>query len=212
MIKEFRKNPRLKEEAVEYSEHMEPETVQKQIEKLKNKTQLTRREQRYLQKLESKLSGKKNLGKPSESAGKPLNIKPVLTKISAAVLIVLIIAGITWFAASRPNLPPIDLAGHIEENPPSHIVDAEMPESIQKHMLEHADGKGKPGILIQYNCKKYNCEEKLIDNLKVLIKKYPENVYLATGNYDGKIILTRLNKREILEKFDEEKIVDFIEK
>ena len=41
-------------------------------------------------------------------------------------------------------------------------------------------------------------------------KKYPENVYLAQGNYDGKIILTRLGKREILDKFDEKKIVEFI--
>lgn len=191
---------------------MEIENIRKQIEDLKNKTQLTRRERRYLQKLESKLSEKKNLNKPSESAGKSSNTKPVRVK-SAIALIVLIIAIITWFVASKPNLPPIDLVGHIEENPPSHIVDAEMPESIQKHMLEHADGDDKkgPGIIIQYNCKKYICEKDLIPKLTVLVKKYQKNVYLAPGNYDGKIILTRLNKREILEKFDEEKIVDFIE-
>ena len=188
---------------MEYNERMETEMIQKQIEDLKNKPQLTRKERRYLQKLESKLSGNKN---PS----KPLNIKPVLTKISVITLIMLIIAGITWFVSSRPNLPPIDLAGHIEENPPSHILDQEMTEPIQKHMLEHADGKGAPGIVIQYNCKKYNCEKDLIPKLTTLVKKYPNNVYLAPGNYDGKIILTRLNKREILEKFDQEKIINFI--
>lgn len=193
---------------------MEPATIQKQIQNLKNKPQLTRRERRYLQKLESKLSENKNLSKPSESAGKSSNIiKPILTKISIISLIVLIMAIIVWFVVSRPNLPPIDLTGHIEENPPSHVADVEMSESIQKHMLEHADGDDKkgPGIIIQYNCKKYICEKDLIPKLTVLVKKYPKNVYLAQGNYDGKIILTRLNKREIIEKFDEEKIVDFIE-
>ena len=192
---------------------MEPKIIQKQIEDLKNKPQLTRRERRYLQKLESKFSGNQNSNQPSESEGKPLNIKPTLTKISVIALIVLTIAGITWFAASRPNLPPIDLAGHIEENPSSHILDTEMTEPIQKHMLEHADGDDKKGqgVIVQYNCKKYICEKDLIPKLTVLVKKYPKNVYLAPGNYDGKFILTRLNKREILEKFDEEKNVDFIE-
>ena len=192
---------------------MEAETVQKQIDELKSKEQLTRRERRYLQKLESKLSGKKNPSQPSESVGKPLNIKPVLTKISLVALMMLVIVGIIWFAASRPNLPPIDLAGHIEQNPPSHILDTEMKEPIQKHMLEHADGDDKKGqgMIIQYNCKKYSCEKDLIPKLTTLVKKYPKNIYLAPGNYSGKIILTRLNKREILEKFDEEKIIAFIE-
>ncbi len=189
---------------------MEPETVQKQIEGLKSKEQLTRRERRYLQKLESKLSGNKNSNKSSESEGKPLNIKLILTKISVIVVVALIIIGIIWFVASRPNLPPIDMAGHIEENPSAHILNTEMTEPIQKHMLEHADGKGKPSILIQYNCKKYNCEKSLIEKLKVLVKKYPENVYLAPGNYDGKIILTKLGQRKILSSFDEAQITDFI--
>ncbi|MEK7597263.1 MAG: hypothetical protein AAB441_01305 [Patescibacteria group bacterium] len=192
---------------------MEPEIIQKQIEDLKNKTQLTRRERRYLQKLESKLSKNQNPSNPLESKSKPLNTKPILTKISVVVLVVLIITAITWLITSRPNLPPIDLTGHIEQNPPSHILDTELTEPIQKHMLEHADGDDKKGqgVIIQYNCKKYSCEKDLIPRLTALVKKYPKNVYLAPGNYTGKIILTRLNKREILEKFDEKKIIAFIE-
>lgn len=192
---------------------MEPETVQKQIEGLKSKGQLTRRERRYLQKLENRLSGNKNPSQPFESEGKPLNsIKPVLTKISVITLMVLIIVGITWFVISRPNLPPIDLAGHIEQNPTSHILVTEMTESIQKHMLEHADGDDKKGqgVIVQYNCKKYICEKDLIPKLTVLVKKYPKNVYLAPGNYDGKIIMTKLNERKILTSFDEGQIADFI--
>ena len=190
---------------MEYNERMETEMIQKQIEDLKNKPQLTRKERRYLQKLESKLYGNKN---PS----KPLNIKPVLVKISVITLVALIIAGISWVISTRPKLPPIDLAGHIEQNPSSHILDTEMTEPIQKHMLEHADGDDKKGqgAIVQYNCKKYICEKDLIPKLTVLVKKYSKNVYLAPGNYDGKIILTRLNKREILDNFDEEKIINFI--
>lgn len=203
MTKEFKKNHRLKEEVAASNENMEPDAIPKQIENLKSKQQLTRKERRYLQKLENKLSEKKD-------SNKPFNIKQVLAKISIIILVLLVIAGIMWFVASRPNLPPIDLAGHIEQNPSAHILDQPMPELIQKHMLEHADGKGKSGILIQYNCKKYSCEKNLIDKLKTLVKKYPENVYLAPNNYDGKIIITKLNQRKILSSFDEGQIVDFI--
>ena len=191
---------------------MEPETVQKQIEGLKSKEQLTRRERRYLQKLESKLSGNKNSNKPFELEGKPFNIKSILIEILIIVVVALIIIGIIWFAASRPNLPPIDLAGHIEQNPPSHILDQEMTEAIQKHMLEHADGDDKKGqgMIIQYNCKKYSCEKDFIPKLTTLVKKYPKNIYLAPGNYDGKIILTKLGQRKTLSSFDEGQITDFI--
>ena len=67
---------------MEYNERMEPEIIQKQIEDLKNKTQLTRRERRYLQKLENKLSRNQNPSKPfnftsaplsASAQGKPLN-------------------------------------------------------------------------------------------------------------------------------------------
>lgn len=138
------------------------------------------------------------------------NWKGLLTKFLFILSGIALVGGITLFIKTRPNLPPMDIEGHVEQNPPSHISDREMPEPIQKHMLEHADGKGKPGILIQYNCKKYDCEKNVIVKLQALVKKYPENVYLAQGNYDGKIILTRLGKREILDKFDEKKIVEFI--
>lgn len=182
---------------------MDIEHIQKEIDRIKQKHQLNRHERRYLAKLESKLIQPKIVTS--------LPWKNIFTKFFISFAVLSIIIGLFWYIKSLPNMPPIDMAGHIEKNPPAHILDTEMPESIQKHMFEHADGKGKPGILIQYNCKKYNCEKDLIEKLKVLIKKYPENVYLSPNNYDGKIILTRLNKREILEKFVEKKIISFIE-
>jgi hypothetical protein len=122
-----------------------------------------------------------------------------------------VIGGLGWFIASRPNLPPTTIQGHIEQSPPSHIVSRPIPENIQKHMLEHADGRGVPGIIIQYNCDEFECESGLIARLTELVKQYPENVYLAPNNYDGKIILTKLGRLEILDSFNEEKIRDFID-
>ena len=181
---------------------MDNQSIQEQINLLKNKPQLSRRERRYLAKLERKLQGEQ---KPNT-----FNWKDIATKIVVILLVVTFIGGIVWYIKSQPTLPPIDIEGHVEQSPPSHISDQEMPEPIQKHMLEHADGEGKPGILIQYNCKKYNCEKNMVDKLRRLVKKYPENGYLARGNYDGKIVLTKLGKREILDSFAEKRITDFI--
>lgn len=128
-----------------------------------------------------------------------------------AVIILVVVGGIGWFISTRPSMPPTIAQGHTENMPDAHITDTPIPDSMQRHMLEHADGKGKPGVIIQYNCKKYSCEPDLIQKLTDLVKQYPENVYLAPNNYDGKIILTKLGKREILDDFDEQTIKKFIE-
>ena len=124
-----------------------------------------------------------------------------------------IVGGLGWFITTRPaplRLPPTTMQGHIEESPKAHIVDTPISDAIQRHMLEHADGKGKPSIIIQYNCQKYACEADLIEKLTNLAKEYPDNVYLAPNNYDGKIILTKEGKLETLNQFDEQRIKDFI--
>ncbi len=182
---------------------MDTELLIQKINELKQKSQLNRHERRHLIKLENKLNP------PRLKSNNPW--KNILRRILIVFILLFLSGGLYWYIKSLPYLPPIDMDGHKEENPPSHIVDEAMPEYIQKHMLEHADGKGKPGVLIQYNCSApYKCESGLVDRLKSLIKKYPENVYLAPGNYDGAIILTKLNKREILDSFNEARIVEFI--
>lgn len=115
-----------------------------------------------------------------------------------------------WYLSTQPNLPPTNTQGHIEESPQAHIVDVPISDAIQRHMLEHADGKGKPGILIQYNCKKYLCGPDLVGKLVDIAKQYPDNVYLAPNDYDGKIILTKMGKLQILEGLDEPAIRKFI--
>lgn len=124
-----------------------------------------------------------------------------------------IIGGLGWFITTRPSLPPTSSANHSERSPLSHIVTQPIPEVIQRHMLEHADGNDEngSGIIIQYNCDDYQCESGLIEKLAEIVEGYPNNVYLAPNNYDGKIILTKLGKRLVLEEFSEDKIIDFIE-
>lgn len=141
--------------------------------------------------------------------------KNLFRKVVPYILIGLGATGIIWgliaFVSAKPKLPPISQQGHIEASPDSHILNLPMPEAIQKHMLEHADGRGKPSIIIQYNCEDFECGGDLVNQLTELVKDYPENVYLAPNNYDGKIILTRESEIEVLDGFNEGKIREFIE-
>ena len=134
----------------------------------------------------------------------------VIHYIIYAVIGAGVIGGLIWLVSTGPNLPPITDQNHSESSPPAHIVNKPIPDKIQRHMLEHADGGDKPGIIIQYNCDDFECEGELIDKLKELVDKYPDNVYLAPNTYDGKIILTKIGRRKILDNFNEEIIKDFI--
>lgn len=141
--------------------------------------------------------------------------KQAAKKIISGFIIAFFIGGAAvWLVklpASRPSLPPQSSIGHSEDVPPSHILSSPIPDSVQRHMLEHAEGRGKPGVIIQYNCQDFVCDEDLVRCLKELAQEYPDIVYLAPNNYDGKIILTKEGKREILDNFDAEKIRKFIE-
>lgn len=144
---------------------------------------------------------------------KPLPVKKIKNGGIFILIIIAIIGGIIWWVTSIENLPPTTMQGHVESNPASHILKEPMPLAVQKHMLEHADGKGSPGIIINYNCKDYECVGELIEKLEKFAEKYPENVYIAPfKGMDAKIALTKLGKIEVLEDYDEIRIINFIEK
>ena len=157
-----------------------------------------------------------NKAKHSELAPKEKKSFPIKKIRNWAIFILvlgLIIFGIVWSISSIKTLPPTDVQGHIEENPASHILKEPMPIAIQKHMLEHADGSGSPGIVINYNCEDYTCEDGLIENLESFAEKYPLNVYIAPfKKMDAKIALTKFGEIEILEEYDEVLIKNFIER
>lgn len=128
----------------------------------------------------------------------------------AIIVISLLIIGI-FFLSNRKVMPPTTMEGHVEASPPSHILKNPMPIATQKHMLEHADGTGPPGVIINYNCIDFQCEEDLIPKLEEFAKKYPTFVYVAPfKNMNAKIALTRLNRIITLDSFSENIIDNFI--
>ncbi|MCH7730878.1 hypothetical protein IID21_05215 [Patescibacteria group bacterium] len=166
--------------------------------------QLTKQERRQLKRQHKQEEWQKEQGKER------------IKKIIMIAGIVLVVGGgifaLSLFASRAPNVPPTSQVNHSENSPPTHIMSNPIPEGIQKHMLEHADGVGPPGIIIQYNCDDFECEFDLVERLTQLVQEYPENVYLAPNMYDGKIILTKEGRREILDSFDEQTIRSFIER
>lgn len=139
----------------------------------------------------------------------------LLTKLAGWGLIGLIAAGgLGWLGYSlvtAKRLPPTDMANHIEVSPPGHILTGPMPLAIQKHMLEHADGGGPPGVIINYNCVKFRCSEGMIERLATIARSYPTFVYLAPfPDMDVKIAVTRLGNIITLDEVDEGRIREFI--
>jgi len=66
------------------------------------------------------------------------------------------------------------------------------------------------GIIINYDCKNFECEQGLIEQLESFAIKY-NNVYVAPfKNMPVKIALTKLGRIETLSEYDENKIETFI--
>lgn len=122
--------------------------------------------------------------------------------------------GLGWLGYSMvtaKRLPPTSMANHTEEVPPGHILTTPMPLAIQKHMLEHADGGGPPGVIINYNCVKFRCPDGMIERLAEIARAYPAFVYLAPyPDMDVRIAVTRLDKILVLDEVDEVSIHRFI--
>ncbi len=130
------------------------------------------------------------------------------------LVFIALIGGVYFMISNIETLPPTDIDGHIEKNPKSHVLREPMPIAVQKHMLEHVDGieGGIPGVIINYNCKDYECEPDLIENLEKFAVDY-NYVYVAPyKRINTKIALTKLNKIEILKEYDDVKIKSFIER
>ncbi|MFQ5946621.1 MAG: hypothetical protein ACE5NC_10295 [Anaerolineae bacterium] len=124
-------------------------------------------------------------------------------------------AGLGWLGYSivtTKRLPPTGIGGHPEDLPRGHILTTPMPLGIQRHMLEHADGGGPPGVIINYNCVKFRCPDGMADRLEEVARAYPEFVYLAPyPEMDVKIAVTKRGKILILDEADQARIRSFIE-
>ncbi len=155
-----------------------------------------------------------NKVKHPESTPKERKLFPIKKIRNWGIFIIIIavfVVGIYFSISNIKTLPPTSMDGHIESNPDSHVLKEPMPIAIQKHMLEHADGTGRPGIIINYNCDDYPCEENLVDNLESFALDY-DYVYAAPfKRMDAKIALTKLGKIDVFEEYDENLIRNFIE-
>ncbi len=128
--------------------------------------------------------------------------------------IVLIVLAVRYASGATGGTyyPPTDTAGHAETSPPSHILERPLPLATFKHMLEHADGSGPPGVIISYNCDDYDCQPDFVDRLRAIAEDYPDFVYLAPfPGMTAKLAVTRRGKQVILDEFDEQRIRNFIE-
>ena len=124
------------------------------------------------------------------------------------LILILIIWGITSFS-NQKVLPPIDIKDHIESYPSEKIVRTPLVLAVQKHILEHVPS-GRPGVVINYDCFTYQCEENLVPNLEQFGKKY-DFVYVAPfKNMKNKIVLTRYGKLKALDNYVEIVIEEFI--
>lgn len=178
----------------------------KELESLAKEGRLTKKQKRLFKRLRKKQEQAK---KRKRTKFKQVGKWAFLTLALAAA-----IYGGYYYYANREILPPTDMANHIEKSPSSHILKEPMPIAVHKHMLEHADGKGKPGVIINYNCKDFDCKDDFLPKLEELVQKdeYKDFLYLAPyPNMSTKLVLTKLGKQETLDQFNAEKIKQFIE-
>jgi len=126
--------------------------------------------------------------------------------IGITVVALMAIVGFYWFT-NREVLPPTSSQGHIEQSPEEHIIDRPMGFAVQMHMLEHSDGDGPPGVIINYNCVGFDCEDKLVNQLTEIANEYPEFVYLAPfPGMTEKLAITREGKIEMYDSLDKDSL------
>ena len=127
------------------------------------------------------------------------------------IIILVLVALILYFAfVPKPILPPTTVIGHSEQVPNSRILKAPMPDPMHRHMLEHSEGRGVPGVVINYNCNDFECEEGLVEKLESIAMGH-NHVYVAPyPKMSAKIALTKRGSILTLDEFDEEKIMNFI--
>jgi len=145
----------------------------------------------------------------SNIVSKETKSKVGITLLVGILLVVVVAIGFSM--ADVKTLPPTSMIGHIEQNPVSHVSRTPFPINVQKHMLEHSDGKEIPGVILNYNCEQYECEPGLIEKLESFAAKYPEYVYVAPfSNMEAKIALSKLGKLNVLDEYNETVIDQFI--
>lgn len=131
-------------------------------------------------------------------------------------MVVLVAGGLLLFMTTRSTfgklLPPTGFTpAHLEYMPPQQINSEPIPRLVQEHVMERNAGHDAGSMLVQYNCRTYNCEPGLVDSLTDIVAAYPPYVYLAPyPTMDAKIALAAPGRLLTLESLDQDKINEFI--
>ena len=142
-------------------------------------------------------------------------LKRALWMSGIAAVLVGVVGGAVFYFATAKNLPPTNWTPgtHPETWPTARILSAPISFGVQQHIMEHDRGTEAPGIIVQYNCRKYLCDDDLVPRLEEVVRGYSSRVYLAPNpTMDAKIVLTTFKKREVLDDLDEPRIDRFIER
>ncbi len=129
------------------------------------------------------------------------------------VVIAFVIALLFLFVLSllfKKNLPPTDIRGHIESYPPSRIMEEPISVAVHKHILEHTPS-GRRGVIINYNCVKFSCEEGLLEKLEEIALSDDRTYLIPNNEMDAKIVVSAIGNQLVLDEFDEAKIREFIQ-
>ena len=136
-----------------------------------------------------------------------------LRQIGLGLVLVGAIAGLLvfWVTTSK-TLPPTSFGpGHSELLPQAQVNSRPIDPLIQQHVMERNATHPVGQMLIQYNCRDYDCEPGLVRDLEDIVTRFPRTVYLAPfPGMDAKIALAAPGRLEILDDFDEDRIVSFI--
>ena len=142
--------------------------------------------------------------------------RTLLTVAGGLTLAVLVIGGLLLFMTTRSTfgkeLPPTGFTPqHRETLPEQQINSRPIHRLVQEHVMERDSGHERGSMLVQYNCRKYQCEDDLEDRLTEIVLSYPPQVYLAPyPTMDAKIALAAPGKLLILDALDEDEIREFI--
>ena len=123
-----------------------------------------------------------------------------------------IVGGVFAFVVTSKTLPPTSFGpGHLESLPTSQISLRPIDPLIQQHVMERNATHPNGQMLIQYNCRDYECEPGLESALEEIVTRFPPTVYLAPyPGMDAMIALAAPGRLEILDELDEDRIVKFI--
>jgi len=123
-----------------------------------------------------------------------------------------VVGAIVVFVTTSKTLPPTSFGpGHSEALPTQQINTRPIDPLIQQHVMERNQSHPNGQMLIQYNCRNYDCEPGFEIALAEIVTRFPRTVYLAPyPGMDAKIALAAPGKLVILDELDEDRIVKFV--